>query len=125
MKVLVTVKAYPGLSVRRGETVCVAGIRLDADRPAWVRLYPVQFRELPFAQQFKKYQHLELRARKSSDPRPESFAPNLDSLVLGDVVTTVGDRTWSKRWEHVDALAGATTTCALLRAQDEAGHGPS
>jgi hypothetical protein len=41
--VLVTVKAYPGLSVRRGETVCVAGVRIDGGPPRWMRLYPVAF----------------------------------------------------------------------------------
>lgn len=125
MRVLVTVKAYPGLSVRRGETVCVAGARLDAESPTWVRLYPVQFRDLPFAQQFKKYQFVDLRARKSTDPRPESYSPNLHSLALGDALSTSGDRTWSKRWQDLDALAGATTTCALLAAQDHDGPQPS
>jgi len=37
MRMLVTVKAYPGLSQRRGETVCVAGVRLDTEHAAWVK----------------------------------------------------------------------------------------
>jgi hypothetical protein len=52
MRVLVTVKAYPGLSTRRGETVCVAGVRVDTDAPEWVRLYPVAFRDLPKTERF-------------------------------------------------------------------------
>jgi hypothetical protein len=125
MRVLVTVKAYPGLSTRRGETVCVAGARVDTDVPEWVRLYPVAFRDLPTTEQFRKYQVVELRARKSSDPRPESYAPNLTSLVLGDVVTTGSDRQWQARWRLIEPLVGATTTCALLRAQGEPGPRPS
>jgi len=37
MRMLVTVKAYPGLSQRRGETVRVAGVRLDTEHAARVR----------------------------------------------------------------------------------------
>lgn len=33
MKILVTVKAYPGLGQTDGETVCVAGVRLDGATP--------------------------------------------------------------------------------------------
>jgi hypothetical protein len=44
MRLLVTVKAYPQPSKRYGETVCVAGVRIDTDIPSWVRLYPVAYR---------------------------------------------------------------------------------
>jgi hypothetical protein len=125
MRVLVTVKAYPGLSVRRGETVCVAGVRVDTEVPEWVRLYPVAYRDLPTPDQFTKYQLVDLRARKSSDPRPESYAPNLGSLVLREVVATGRDRQWQARWRLLDDLAGATSTCGLLRAQDGRGPKPS
>lgn len=37
-KILVTVKTYPTLSRKYGETVCTAGVREDG---SWVRLYPV------------------------------------------------------------------------------------
>lgn len=125
MRVLVTVKAYPGLSTRRGETVCVAGVRVDTEVPEWVRLYPVAFRDLPKTEQFKKYQLVDLRARKSSDPRPESYSPNLSSLILGDVVTTGSDRQWQARWRLLETLAGATTTCELIRAQSQPRPRPS
>ena len=42
--VLVTVKAYPNLSRKYGETVCVAGIDLDSKQ--WIRLYPIPFTRL-------------------------------------------------------------------------------
>ena len=40
-RILVTVKTYPTLSRKYGETVCTAGIREDG---TWVRIYPVPFR---------------------------------------------------------------------------------
>ena len=42
-RLLVTVKTYPTLSTKYGETVCTAGVREDG---SWVRLYPVPFRSV-------------------------------------------------------------------------------
>jgi hypothetical protein len=55
-EVMVTVKTYPNPSETYGETVCVAGIRLDRGRPEWIRLYPVKFRNAGFDSTFKKYE---------------------------------------------------------------------
>ncbi len=120
---LVTVKAYPAISKKSGESVCIAGIRLDTPQPEWVRLFPVGFRALPSRQQFKKYQVVTLRAskRSGSDQRPESFQPDLDTLTLGPLVDTDGG-SWKRRWEIVEGLAGMTTTCALYRAARTAGQ---
>ena len=41
--VLITVKASPEIGRTHGETVCVAGIRLDGDDYRWIRLFPVQW----------------------------------------------------------------------------------
>ena len=41
-RILVTVKTYPTLSRKYGETVCTAGVREDG---TWVRIYPVDFGE--------------------------------------------------------------------------------
>lgn len=57
-RVLVTVKAYPNLSRKYGETVCVAGIDLDTNQ--WIRLYPIPFRDLDSDQKFKKYNIIEV-----------------------------------------------------------------
>jgi hypothetical protein len=80
LRILVTVKAYPVVSRKKGEVECVAGI--DTDRPRWIRLYPVPFRDLPRYAQFKKFQIIEVQARKAGDPRPESYTPNTDSIRL-------------------------------------------
>jgi hypothetical protein len=78
LRVLVTVKAYPAVSAKHGERVCVAGIDIDAMR--WIRLFPVPFRDLPRINRFKKWETIELRARKASDPRPESYTPDTGSI---------------------------------------------
>jgi len=117
MQVLVTVKAYPQPSRGHGETVCVAGVRTDTETPSWVRLYPVAYRELAFADRFRKYQFMNLRAfRSSSDQRPESYKPNIPSVQLGDSVGPA--RGWEARWHYLAPLAGETTACELYRQQD-------
>lgn len=119
MRVLVTVKAYPQPSKSYGETVCVAGVRVDQAEPSWVRLYPVAFRDLPYADRFKKYQLVDLAASTSTrDQRPESRRPNLESMKLGDTLKT--NRSWRDRWDHLAPLAGATTACELLAVQGPA-----
>jgi len=72
-RILITVKTYPTLSRKHGETVCTAGIREDG---SWVRLYPVPFRRLNEEEQYRKFDWIELDLRKStSDPRPETYHP--------------------------------------------------
>lgn len=72
-RVLITVKTYPTLSRKYGETVCTAGVRADG---SWVRIYPVPFRRLDEAEQYKKYDWIECDLQKArSDPRPESRSP--------------------------------------------------
>ncbi len=72
-RILITVKTYPTLSRKYGETVCTAGIREDG---TWVRLYPVPFRRLDEQEQYKKYDWIECDVMHSrTDHRPESFNP--------------------------------------------------
>lgn len=72
-RILITVKTYPTLSRKYGETVCTAGVREDGQ---WVRIYPVPFRRLDEKQQYKKYDWIEARlVRNKSDPRPETYRP--------------------------------------------------
>jgi hypothetical protein len=92
IEVLITVKAYPAISNKYGEVVCVAGIRMDTPRPEWVRLFPVAFRNMPFDQRFRKYDVIRLEAdRHSGDARPETYRPNVDSVeVVGHLDTKRG-----------------------------------
>lgn len=72
-RVLITVKTYPTLSRKYGETVCTAGVREDG---SWVRLYPVPFRLLDYKDRYAKFDWIETRLAKSSrDPRPETYHP--------------------------------------------------
>ena len=111
--ILVTVKAYPAIGRRNGEAVCVAGVRIDGGQPRWIRLFPVPFRGLSKAQQFKKYQVISLRVKPHpSDHRPESYRPDLESMMTGPVLDTT--KGWGDRWELLKDLAGETTSCKLL-----------
>lgn len=91
-RILVTVKTYPTLSTKYGETVCTAGVREDG---TWVRIYPVPFRRLGEAEQYRKFDWIECRLkRRDRDPRPESFSPVGELTPVGHVGTS--DR-WSER----------------------------
>lgn len=85
-KVLITVKTYPTLSFKYDELVCTAGFKEDG---SWIRIYPVQFRQRPYAQQYKKYQWIEIDLVKNEkDFRPESFRPvshETDIKLLSEV----------------------------------------
>jgi hypothetical protein len=78
--ILITVKTYPTLSRKYGETVCTAGVRADG---SWVRIYPVPFRRLGETEQYKKYDWINCALIKNrSDPRPETrHAADLKELV--------------------------------------------
>jgi hypothetical protein len=98
---------------RHGEAVCVAGF--DLDNPRWIRLYPVPFRDLPFAQRFRKFDIVELEASESSDPRPESYKPNADSIR---VVGHLNARRAVERRRHIEPLM-RQSMCAIRREQQE------
>ncbi len=108
-RVLITVKTYPQPSMKYEETVCVAGI--DMDSLQWVRLYPVQFRALPFEQQFRKYDIVSLYLKKHpQDSRPESYRPDYDSLAVEGSLPAGGD--WHERRTIVEPTASASM-CAI------------
>lgn len=81
-RILVTVKTYPTLSRKYGETVCTAGVREDG---SWVRLYPVPFRRLGDEEHYRKFDWLECGLiRSTADPRPETYHP-ADLMQLSPV----------------------------------------
>ena len=91
-RILITVKTYPTLSAKYGETVCTAGVREDG---SWVRIYPVPFRRLEKQEQYRKYDWVECRLRRrTQDPRPESFSPvDFNELrPVGHIDTTMNWR---------------------------------
>lgn len=98
-KVLITVKAYPAISSKYGETVCTAGI---TDAGKWVRIYPIPFRKLDYNKRFHKYDWIEIDLERNlSDPRPESFRPkNYDSIETIGHIKSDGN-TWAERRKFV------------------------
>ncbi|ORV45962.1 hypothetical protein [Mycobacterium conspicuum] len=111
---MVTVKTYPNPSETYGETVCVAGVRLDRERPEWIRLYPVKFRNADFDIQFKKYEIIRVNGayQHVNDNRPESFRPRQDELEHVEQLDTSSN--WQRRRMNLDGLIGAITMCELL-----------
>ena len=97
---MVTVKAYPSVSLLYKELVCCAGI---TERGQWVRLYPVPYRQLPSSQQFDKYDIIEVDVQRRpahKDNRPESWQPLLETLkVVGNVPTNKGN--WDARLDWI------------------------
>ncbi len=100
LKVLITVKTAPIPSKKYDELVCTAGVLEDG---TFVRLYPINFRELPFSQQYRKYQWIEVDAEKHKgrDVRKESWKPDSSTLTLGESIDTTRDPTWSARARYV------------------------
>jgi hypothetical protein len=121
--VMITVKTYPNPSETYGETVCVAGVRLDRGRSEWIRLYPVKFRNADFDSQFKKYEIIRVNGtyHQTNDNRPESFRPRQEELVHVEQLDT--STNWQRRRVHLDGLIGATTMCELLDQNPVGGMG--
>lgn len=93
-RILITVKTYPTLSRKYGETVCTAGVRPDG---SWVRMYPVPFRRLDQKEQYSKFDWVECRLlRNTADPRPESHRP-VDVEELEPVGHLGTSFEWSER----------------------------
>ncbi len=79
LRVLITVKTYPIPSSKYDELVCTAGVTETGD---FVRLYPINFRDLPYDRQYKKYQWIEVTVSRHTgrDTRKESYRPVSESI---------------------------------------------
>jgi hypothetical protein len=115
-KILITVKTYPLPSRKTIEASCTAGITEDGN---WIRLFPLPFRYLEYSRQFKKYQWIEARVTKASDPRPESYKIDLDSIELVGKPLSTSDN-WKARKNSVLPLA-ARSLCYLQNTQTTTG----
>lgn len=99
IRILITVKTYPTLSRKYEELVCTAGLKEDG---SWIRLYPVPFRKIPYHEQYRKYEWIELEVVKNkSDFRPESYRPySVDTKIR--VVGKIGtEGNWQRRKQLV------------------------
>jgi hypothetical protein len=110
-RILITVKTYPTLSRKCGETVCTAGLREDG---SWVRIYPVPFRRLEEAEQYKKYDWVECDlVRHHRDPRPESHHPvDMKQLVAVAHLDTADE--WRERRKILLGNAKVHTSLAAI-----------
>ncbi|MDR2399889.1 MAG: hypothetical protein LBD61_05630 [Endomicrobium sp.] len=91
-KVLITVKTYPTSSKKYDELVCTAGITEDGKL---IRLYPIEFRKLPYEKQYKKYDWIEVVVeRNDSDFRKESFRPISECKIIKSIGT---ENNWAER----------------------------
>jgi hypothetical protein len=119
IRMAVTVMAYPAISGRYGESVCVAGLRTDSlMQTEWVRLFPFKGRDLPGGLRISKWDETELDVhRPRSDHRPESFTPNLDSIQVVGALTTKGG--WRMRRSLVDLLPVYDSMVEVERRQEQ------
>ena len=111
LRVLITVKTYPIPSDKYDELVCTAGV---TDSGEFIRLYPINFRDLAYHQQYKKYQWIELKVRKHGikDLRKESYRPVGDIKVLGEPIKP-NPGNWKERAKY--ALKNSAKSMEVLR----------
>ncbi len=113
LKILIAVKTYPIPSTKYDELVCTAGVKETGE---FVRLYPINFRDLPSGQQYRKYQWIEVKAQKRGreDIRKESYRPDLSTFrTLGRPIGTGRKGDWSERARYV--LAQPSRSMEQLR----------
>lgn len=109
-RVLITARTYPTPARKGVEASCTAGVTHDGK---WIRLFPIPYRFLSWDKRFRKYQWVDVRARRSSDPRPESYEVDIDSIeVLGEPLPT--HKRWLERKRSILPLA-SPSLCDLQR----------
>jgi len=118
IKVLITVKTYPIPSSKYDELVCTAGVTESGD---FIRLYPINFRELPYTKQYKKYQWIEILAEKHKgrDTRKESYRVQEGSLqvIEGEESDKTKKVSWPERAKY--ALAKRSRSMEELYEQQK------
>lgn len=92
-RILIVVKTYPEPSRKYRETSCTGGVTQVNGIWTMRRLYPIPYRLLDGEKQFKKWDWVTLRVRKStSDPRPESYHIDPDTISIVDHISDWGNR---------------------------------
>jgi len=112
-RIFITVKAYPTPSISYGETVCCAGVDIDA--VSLIRIYPINYRDLPRDKMFKKYTLIEAKCAKDPhDHRPESYRiyQDPDSIKIIEHIDT--EDKWERRKQYLKDIS-IKTLCQLLK----------
>ena len=97
--ILIAVKTYPTLSETYDELVCTAGFLEDG---SWIRVYPVPYRKLKYADQYEKWQWITVDVLKNTkDFRKESYRPisTEPDIQKGEVLSTANG--WALRKQIV------------------------
>jgi len=104
------------MPARKGvEVSCTAGI----SEGQWIRLFPIPYRYLSPDSRFRKYQWIEVNTKKSSDPRPESYQLDVESIkILSDPLPT--SKNWQARKDIVLPLE-SHCLCCLQKQRDNEG----
>lgn len=117
-EVIILVKAAPNPSQTYGETVCCAGVTPEGN---WLRLYPVNFRDLKTNQQFKRWDRVGFKWRLPKDDRRiESRRIDPDSLEIKGELKKNGRASFLSPVEvtSLDKEEKAGKSFALLRPRE-------
>jgi hypothetical protein len=83
---------------------------MDLERPGWIRLYPINFRDLGSNERFRKYDIASVDARPArNDQRRESWKPIMDTMTHERHL-----RTWRARETLIDPYV-EESMCRLNR----------
>jgi len=116
-RVLIVVRTYPVPAQQGIEVSCTAGVTPEGK---WIRIFPVPYRFLEADKRFKKYQWIEADViRAQSDARPESHKVNIETIAIGDSVSTADG--WRSRRDLLGSLI-RPSLCAIKREQEQTGH---
>ena len=117
-KVLITVKTYPTISTKYEELVCTAGF---LENGQWIRIYPLQYRKKAYAEQYRKYQWIEIDLVKNkSDFRPESYRPvshDTEIQIVGEI--KADGNSWNERRNIVLNKVYTNLTTLISEAKDK------
>ncbi len=115
---IILVKASPQVGKKHGETVCCTGVN---DAGEWARLYPVTFRTLDQARQFRRWDRIRFKWQKpKDDPRPESLRVDHQSVEIIGELKQRERLNFLSRIEvtSINKVKAEGKTLALLRPRD-------
>ncbi len=119
-RILITARTYPVLAKKAIEVSCTAGITDDG---RWIRLFPIPYRFLDQDKRFKKYQYIEANVAKAeSDPRPESYNIDIDSIKILSQPISTNDK-WKARKDISFSLK--TRSLCFLQAERDRNKEPT
>jgi hypothetical protein len=112
-RILIAVRTYPVPAQKNIEVSCTAGVTKEGE---WIRLFPVPYRFMEYDKRFVKYQWIDVDVIKATqDQRPESYKLNVDSIRIGDQLSTVDS--WRARKEIIGPLI-KQSMCQIRRERD-------